>query len=216
MSFKRKYKKSDKELQLLVLQEMLLKKEVLFGKFIGSTHTKNDIQDEWRKIAGMAISFGLIPADSDADKFKRTTWQNWRRTSLMKIDRMKKTGVGGATSKDLLDENDKVILAIIGDDVVYGIGVNESNGDVQDNQQNQTIVIEPSPTNLPPSSKKRSFQNDSTSSETEKLKSEILKISYYQKQLECRMMEVQLKLPTSNFTKSIYVDSSEEDQEGFN
>lgn len=83
-----------KHQKLLFLQEIFLRKDILFGHFDDFMEGKRKKADAWNEIRNILISNGVNP-NITLQSLRDNDWKNLRKASFKKIDGMKKTGAGG-------------------------------------------------------------------------------------------------------------------------
>lgn len=70
--------------RVTVLTLIREKKEVLFGKH--SPNLTNEMKiSAWREVMELAQSLDIIPIEKEWTYVRDTTWQNWRRATVVKI-----------------------------------------------------------------------------------------------------------------------------------
>lgn len=68
--------------KIVLLKIIQDNKDVLFGKF-SSTLSHEDKANKWKDITEQCISMGIINKDRDWKYVRDTTWQNWRKRTMV-------------------------------------------------------------------------------------------------------------------------------------
>lgn len=103
-------------------------KKILFGAFCPNL-TAKDKENCWKKIRDDLLASGsTLAADNDWKKLSVNVWQYYRRKTIEKTDKRRKTGAEGGSKVAKWTAVDDLVVAIIGRDsaVMNGLPVPES------------------------------------------------------------------------------------------
>ena len=114
-----------KEQKLLLVKEILQRKDTIFGSFSEKSDAIKKKRAAWEEIQKILASNGY--SDS-VENLRDVCWRNIRQASVTKFDNSRKTGASGG-SKQIVSDVDNIVLDIIGREsaVISGLAVAESN-----------------------------------------------------------------------------------------
>ena len=110
--------------KLLLLNEIFIRKEVIFGNFNTVVDGRKKKLDSWAEIKTVMSANGC---EKTVSELRDVMWQNIRKTTMKKIDNSRQTGgEGGQECK--LTEVDNLVLLIVGKEslAVQDLNVKES------------------------------------------------------------------------------------------
>uniref|UniRef100_A0A1I8C2Q4 Regulatory protein zeste n=1 Tax=Meloidogyne hapla TaxID=6305 RepID=A0A1I8C2Q4_MELHA len=117
--------------RIIFLKAILERKDVIFGGFSPNL-TNKDKENAWNEVKEETLSNGIDKYSTKSwTKLRDECWQDLRKATLGKRDKKRLTG---GEAGDDYNEVDNLVLAIVGQASVEGLGVAESGEEEKNNK----------------------------------------------------------------------------------